>query len=1044
MSRCVKAIVVLVSLLAIPRVTFAQATASIVGTAKDASGAVLPGVSVEASSPALIEKTRSVVTNGTGQYSIDNLRPGTYTVTFTLAGFSVVKREGIELSGSFIATVNADMKVGQVAETITVSGEAPVVDVTSARTQEVISGETVSSLPTSRQYGGLIALVPAINVQGNDVGGAQGGIFNVFQVHGGRRNEGQVQVDGMSAGYQGMGVSSYVTEIGNAQEVVFALAGGLGEAVTGGPQMNIIGKQGGNRFAGSFFITGTGDKFQGTNLTPELQAQGLTTPQSLSKAWDINPAYGGPIMKDKLWFFGTYRYQSNDQNVASMWVNLNAGDNTKWTYLPADGKNGRPLQVPIDDGRWKNGSLRLTWQATPKNKFNFWSDYQQICQHCIQGGSSSGTTFSGTIASPEALQRVENRPNSMTQISWTSPVTTKLLLEVNTQLGPYFWWGGTQKNPYDATTIPVNETAGLIPGLNYRSSDWSDHTGFTNIVQGSLSYVTGSHSAKFGVRYMANDSTFPKNYYNNAQLHYQFTNGVPNQFTMYADQASQQQQHQGMTALYAQDRWTAGRLTLQGGLRFERLVDHFAQQQMGPNIFLPTAVVFPAQDGPLDHKDLQPRMGATYDVFGNGKTAVKFFLGEYVTTVNTIDEWINFSPAGLGHFVSSAARSWTDANHDFVPNCNLLDQSDQNDPLLPGYNPTRDSCGAGNPFFGKGISPLTVDPAATTGWNTREHSWDLSAGVSQQLAPRVSVDVTYNRRSWGNIATTINRALKPTDFNPFTYTTPKDPKLPGGGGYTLTFEEIAPAKYNQYDNLYTLADNAGGVINRYNGVDGSVNARLQQGLTVQAGFSTGNVIEDECGLAAQHPDVYISSIINGGSLGFGSPFIGGLAQIPQSFCHRESGWQTNYKGLASYNVPKIDVLVSGTFHSLPYPGSNFPSIINQSLGGTAFLLNGETSVGFARGFSGAAPVQFFDIVKPGTVGYPDRLNGLDLRFGKILRYGRTKALVAVDMFNITNSNAADVIQQTYGPTILTPQSTYLNPLSITQARFFKISAQFDF
>jgi len=241
MPRCVKTIVVLLSLLIIPAAVNAQSTASIVGTAKDASGAVLPGVVVEVSSPVLIEKTRSVVTNGVGQYSIESLRPGTYTVTFTLTGFSVVKREGIELSGSFIATVNADMKVGGVAETVTVSGESPIVDVTSARTQEVISGETVSSIPTSRQYGGLIALVPAINVQGNDVGGAQGGIFNVFQVHGGRRNEGQVQVDGMSAGYQGMGVSSYVTEIGNAQEVVFTLAGGLGEAVTGGPQMNIVG-----------------------------------------------------------------------------------------------------------------------------------------------------------------------------------------------------------------------------------------------------------------------------------------------------------------------------------------------------------------------------------------------------------------------------------------------------------------------------------------------------------------------------------------------------------------------------------------------------------------------------------------------------------------------------------------------------------------------------------------------------------------------------------------------------------------------------------
>jgi len=1011
--------VVLFSLLLIPVAALAQATASIVGTAKDASGAVLPGVVVEASSPALIEKTRSVVTDGRGQYSIENLRPGTYTVTFTLTGFSTVKREGVELTGSFIATINSEMKVGGIAETITVTSEAPVVDVTSARTQEVINGETVSALPTSRQYGGLIALVPSINVQGNDVGGAQGGIFNVFQVHGGRRNEGQVQVDGMSAGYQGMGVSSYVTEIGNAQEVVFTLAGGLGEANTGGPQMNIIGKQGGNRFAGSFFITGTGDKFQGTNLTPELQAQGLTTPQSLAKAWDINPAYGGPIKRDKLWFFATYRYQSNDQNVASMWVNLNAGDNTKWTYLPADGKNGRPLQVPIDDGRWKNGSLRLTYQATPKNKFNFWTDYQRICQHCIQGGSSSGQTFSGTIASPEALQRVENRPNSMTQISWTSPVTTKLLLEVNTQLGPYFWWGGTQKNSYDATTIPVQDTGGLIPGLNYRSSDWSDHTGFTNIVQGSVSYVTGSHSAKFGARYHANDSTFPKNFYNNAQLHYQFLNGSPTQLTMYADQGSSQQQHQGMFSLYAQDRWTVGRLSLQGGLRFERLVDHFAQQQMGPNRFLPAAIVFPDQDGPLDQKDLQPRFGATYDVFGNGKTAVKAFLGEYVTTTNTVNEWLNYSPAGIGHFTSSTTRAWTD-NGDFVPNCDLLN------PAANG------ECGPmASPTFGKTISPTTVDPDTTSGWNKREHSWDLSVALSQQLAPRVSIDVSYNRRSWGNLQTTINRNLTPADFDSFTYTVPTDSKL-GSSGQTLTYFDVKPAKFGQIDNYLTFADKVGGMSNTYNGVDFGVNARAS-GVVLQGGFSTGNVIEDSCGVAKAHPEVNIFQAW-GGTLSFFDPFWPGLWQWPGSFCHRESGFKTSVKGLASYTLPRIDVLVSGTFHSLPYPGSNFPSVTSQSLSAQTFVLFSQTSLG--RSFANGSPVAPLQLVQPGTV-YGDRLNGVDLRLGKILKYGRTKTLVAVDIFNLFNSNAIDVYQQTYG-------ATYLNPLSITQARFFKISAQFDF
>jgi hypothetical protein len=197
MRRCVRAILILVSLAVVPSVAFAQASASIVGTVKDASGAVLPGATVEASSPALIEKTRTVVSSGTGQYSIENLRPGTYTVTFTLTGFAPVKREGIELSGAFVATVNADLRVGGVAETVTVSGEAPTVDTTSTRNQQVISGQTVAEIPSSRNYSAFTHLIPAINVQQNDFEGSNPALYSVFQIHGGRRNEGQGLVDGM-------------------------------------------------------------------------------------------------------------------------------------------------------------------------------------------------------------------------------------------------------------------------------------------------------------------------------------------------------------------------------------------------------------------------------------------------------------------------------------------------------------------------------------------------------------------------------------------------------------------------------------------------------------------------------------------------------------------------------------------------------------------------------------------------------------------------------------------------------------------------------
>src|SRR5260221_12987398 len=191
---------VLTSLLAVPTAAFAQA--SITGVVKDASGAVLPGVTVEASSPALIEKVRSAVTDGTGQYRIVDLRAGEYSVSFALTGFGTVKREGIELTGSFTATVNVDLKVGSLAETVTVTGETPVVDVQSAQRQQVVKADVLASIPASRSYEQLAALVPGIqlNTNAQNVGGINGPAPPFFGGHGGPGTEGRFNMDGIGTG----------------------------------------------------------------------------------------------------------------------------------------------------------------------------------------------------------------------------------------------------------------------------------------------------------------------------------------------------------------------------------------------------------------------------------------------------------------------------------------------------------------------------------------------------------------------------------------------------------------------------------------------------------------------------------------------------------------------------------------------------------------------------------------------------------------------------------------------------------------------------
>ncbi len=284
------------------RLAFAQA--SIAGQVKDSSGAVLPGVTVEASSPALIEKVRSTTTDGNGQYRIEDLRPGTYEVTFSLPGFASVKRQGIELTGTFTATVNAELRVGAVAETITVTGETPVVDVINAKQQATVTNEVINAVPTARLYHSLVTLVPGVTVSGTqDVGGISGPTTVTFSMRGGPGNEGRLTVDGLSLGasLNGTGVSYTVADVGNAQEIVFTTAGQLGESEVGGPSMNLVPRQGGNRFSGQFFANGANDKFASTNYTPELKDRGLQAPVNLLKIWDVNLGVGGPIRRDRLW-----------------------------------------------------------------------------------------------------------------------------------------------------------------------------------------------------------------------------------------------------------------------------------------------------------------------------------------------------------------------------------------------------------------------------------------------------------------------------------------------------------------------------------------------------------------------------------------------------------------------------------------------------------------------------------------------------------------------------------------------------------------------
>src|SRR5688572_8951830 len=568
-----------------PSAVFAQA--SIAGVVRDTSQAVLPGVTVEAASPALIEKVRSVVTDATGQYRIVDLRPGTYTVTFTLPGFATVKRDGVEITGTATFQVNADLRVGSLEETITVTGEAPVVDVQNVRSQSVLSDDVVAALPSARNYESLHILIPGVTVRAGaqDVGGTSTNSLVYFTAFGSAVQDSRVLVNGVSIAdaQSNGGRSMWVPNTGASQEVtVTTSSAGLGESEAAGVTVNMLFKDGGNNFSGSFFVSGAGEGMASSNFDDALKAAGLRTPNRLKNVFDYEGSIGGPIKRDRLWFFFNTRYHGFANWSADSFINKNEGDVTRWDYDP---DLNRPT---FSELTWKNAGLRLTWQATPRNKISAYHDDQIRCSNCSE---ESGRGKFGTKSSAH--------PNNFDQVTWTSPVTNKLLLEAGGGAHLLRYSVTKQKEgapPLNRELISVSEQGGAFPGINYRGVGGSAAPWIGNYsYRASLTYATGTHSMKYGLNGDFHNFSQREDDFSRQKLTYRFRDGVPNQLTMLANPFEYWEQlHQW--GMYAQDQWTMSRLTLTGGLRFDKFTAYFPEGQLGPVLWVPIPVTMAADE----------------------------------------------------------------------------------------------------------------------------------------------------------------------------------------------------------------------------------------------------------------------------------------------------------------------------------------------------------------------------------------------------------------------------------------------------------------
>ena len=1037
MRRVLKILLVVTGMMVLPATLWAQA--SIGGTVKDASGAVLPGVTVEASSPVLSEKVRSVATDGTGQYKIIDLRPGTYTVTFTLTGFSAVKRENIALTGSNAVTVNADLAVGSVAETVTVSGEAPTVDIQNTNKSTVISDAVQSALPSGRSQYSYAVLVPGVTLTsfsgGNqqDVGGTGNMDITIFTVHGSRPFDQRLMINGLTARnlLSSGWASNFVPDMGTAAEVAMDYSSGTADSYGSGFAMNLIPKEGGNAYHGTVFGTRVGTSFQSNNYTDELKAQGLSSPNQLKTLYDFNPAVGGPLWKNHAWFFASLRFQESTKYFAGANANLNLGNAARWDYLPDPDPNNRG----VDSKQMApTGGVRITWQATPRNKIGFSTDPQSRYWKSASANQA-----------PETFSSWSFQHETFTTVTYSSPITNRLLFDARfghhaegfvddcaSSVNPVCAGKGPSEGLVDQIVV-IQQPSGFryhgngyccYPFAIYGTQD-APHI---MQAQASLSYVTGAHAMKFGWQNDFGTSTSCQ-YDNTGSVAYSFGPDRADGTASHVDTLGRSlvpvslEEHalpfcatvhlSAEMGIYAQDKWTLGRATINGGIRFDYLKNGFPDQHLGPTVYTPTRdFTIPAGDY-ANMKDVTLRFGGVYDLFGNGKTALKAAWGKYVAGGNAADG----NPITNLSYITS--RSWTPSvpygspNY-YTPRCNLLN------PLANG------DCGqvADLNFGNLGRPAQTVDPDVHTGWGHRPWSQEFSVSVQQELFPRVSLDAGYYRRWYGNFQVIDNRAVSPADFIPYSVRMPTDSRLAQSGQVLNGFFDVAPAKAGLVDNYLTLAENYGSEKEHWNGFDVSINARPRNGLTFQGGISTGRRSTDVCEIMDKLPE---------------SQLVFGVLAFPRSYCNVTEAFQTQFKMLTTYLVPRIDVQFGVTFQSAPGP-PKFANVFTTSsqaglaaFSGAPFRVIGaipqEQPIGFA---TPTAPT-----IAGGTEYWP-RANQLDLRFSKIFRLGgKYRASVNFDLANALNASYGLAFQNGYG-------DSWTNPLNIIDARLKKISVQFDF
>jgi len=956
----------------------ASAQAAIAGVVRDGTGAVLPGVTVEASSPALIERTRSVVTDGTGQYKIVDLSPGTYAVSFTLAGFKVVKRENIVLEGTFNALINAELQVGAVEETLTVSAETPTVDVINTQKSFVANREILDAIPVAvRNTHGRALLIPGTTVTPFVLGQ-----FNLTS-HGSSTSDFTMAIDGLRVNNLcGSGqYSGFYMNDSAIQELSYATGSESAEIQSSGIRVNQVPKDGGNMFSGSLYAQYQGSGLQSDNRDDSMkavQANGLPLISIAGTAYNylLNPSFGGPIAKDKAWFYFTYKYE--DQKV----------------YVPS-------ARFPDGSQAFRNymgnysAAGRVTWAASNKDKIRAYIE-KQYNGEFYNGFNTYATT------TPEASTDAFGN-GWIPQVRWTRAQSSKLLFEAG--LAYYnqpYEQNCSRTAPAGTALAHLNGSTGLLSGrCGYLIPEYSSTTKDYNVLA-SASYVTGSHAIKVGMTDLWGENS--RTFRERADINTLITvntvipgttiplTDFPFQVVVYNTPTTGIQDVNSDLGLYAQDVWSMNRLTIHYGAHFEHFNASIPAESAPASTWI-AARNFPEVPNVPNWNDWAARFAISYDLSGDGKTALKANAGKYVAA-----QAASFAQGFNGMNGATQTRTWNDANGDRT----ILNAD--------GTIQTNEVIG-GTSNFGQITS--RPDPDLK-----RSYNWEYSAVLQRELRPRLSATAGYYRRNFYNIQATDNQNLGLSDWTPYTIATPTDSRLPLSGQpiqmYSLNANRVGIAT----DNLITFS-----TLNKttYDGVEFTTNARgakylLFGGVTIDRRISSScdgdNVTSgDPVGSARDNPN----------KLRFCESNVAGSGQPAGVF-------RTTVKASAAYTFP-YDVQVSGSFSSIPGQAVSANYTVTSAVAGRAII--GSTT--------GAAST-VINLVQPNSV-FLDYQNRLDMRIGKTFRVDRLKVQGFMDIFNVFNAGTVIRVNETYAAS---GTNQWLTPQGILDGRFARFGLQLSF